>query len=143
VSHLDELLARPRDQRIREYKYRLAQTLVFGLPVIFLQYVGPSLGGVEAERWVAILQAVLTGWITYVGAAGMAFEGALLLWRRRPTLELLVAFAAVAMFLASLASLLVLLFTGEPWFRPLLFHGVVIVLAAWCGGRLVRLRKLA
>ena len=76
---LEQLLARPADQRLREYKYRCAQAIVFGLPVIGLQYLGPSIGGPEAPRWVAILQAALAGWVVYIGAAGMLFEGLLVL----------------------------------------------------------------
>ena len=136
MSHLDDLLSRPLDQRIREYKYRLAQTLIFGLPVIGLQYFGRRLGGAEAERWVGVLQAVLTGWIVYVGAAGMLFEGIILLWLRRPTVELLVATMAVAMFLYSAASVTGVIIRGELWYRPLVFHWVVIVVAGWCAARL-------
>jgi cation transport ATPase len=136
---LDDLLDRPADQRIREYKYRLAQTLVFGLPVVFLQYVGPHLGGAESERWVGLLQAILAGWIVYVGAVGMAFEGAILLWRRRPTVELAIATAAVGLFLYSAISVTGVIFTGQLWYRPLLFHWVVIVLTLWCAWRLWRI----
>jgi cation transport ATPase len=140
-SQIDDLLARPFDQRIREYKYRLAQTLVFGLPVIGLQYFGQRLGGAEAQRWVGVLQVVLTGWIVYVGAAGMLFEGAILLWRRRLTVELLVAVAAVSMFLYSAASVTGVLVRGELWYRPLVFHWVVIALAAWCAVKLMLARR--
>ena len=136
MSPLEDLLSRPLDQRIREYKYRLAQTLVFGLPVIFLQIFGRYLGGAESERWVGVLQAILTGWITYVGAAGMAFEGAILLSRRRPTVELLVATTAVGMFLFSAVAATGVIFRGEVWYRPLMFHWVVVLLAAWCALRL-------
>lgn len=138
--HLDDLLTRPLDQRIREYRYRLAQTLIFGLPVIGLQYFGHSLGGAEAERWVGILQAILTGWILYVAAAGMAFEGLILLLRRRPMLDLLIASVAIGLYLASLASLVVLLTAGAPWFRPFVFHWGVITLAGWCAVRLLTIR---
>ena len=64
---------------MREFQYRFAQATVFGLPVIALQICGPSLGGADAPRWVAILQILLCGWIVYVGAAGILFEGAILL----------------------------------------------------------------
>jgi cation transport ATPase len=138
-SAIDDLLARPLDQRIREYKYRLAQALVFGLPVIFLQYVGPHLGGAESERWVGVLQAILAGWIVYVGAAGMTFEGAILLGRRRMTLEFAVAVTAVGLFLYSAASVTGVIVRGQLWYRPLLFHWMVVLLAAWCGWRWSRL----
>ena len=48
---------RPVADRRREFKYRCAQALIFGLPVLVLQYFGHSLGGSrqEASRWIAIL----------------------------------------------------------------------------------------
>ena len=141
MSHLDDLLSRPLDQRIREYRYRLAQTLVFGLPVIALQFFGRSLGGAEAERWVGALQAILTGWIVYVGAAGMLFEGTILLWQGRLTIELLVAITVVGLFLYSAIAVTGVIFRGELWYRPLLFHWVVALLALWCAWRLVELRR--
>src|SRR3954466_3838186 len=74
----ETLLNRPREQRVREFKYRFAQSAVFGLPVLALQRFGPALGGAESPRWVGVLQLLLAGWVVYVGAAGMLFEGALL-----------------------------------------------------------------
>ena len=68
-SRLTALLARDDDQRLREYKYRFSQAAVFGLPVLALQGWGRSLGGPESERWVGVLQALLAGWVVYVGAA--------------------------------------------------------------------------
>src|SRR3954471_24338351 len=102
IPRLDELLARPAEQRLREYKYRCAQALIFGLPVLGLAVFGPSLGGPEAPRWIAILQALLTGWIVFVGAAGMLFERLVLLPRKGAHPELLVSLAAVALYLATL-----------------------------------------
>src|SRR5688572_5630049 len=81
-DNLETMLSRPLDQRVREHKYRFAQAAVFGLPVLGLQYFGHKLGGPEAGKWVGLLQALLAGWVMYVGAAGMLFEGILLLRRR-------------------------------------------------------------
>src|SRR5271156_1761343 len=69
------LLDRPRADRAREFRYRLGQAVVFGLPVIALEQFGHHLGGPESDRWVGILEALLAGWVVYVGAAGLAFEG--------------------------------------------------------------------
>jgi hypothetical protein len=69
----------------------------------------------------------------------MLFEGVLLLSRGRPTVEMLVAAAAVAMFLYSVASVTGVIVRGELWYRPLVFHWVVILLTAWCAWRLARL----
>jgi hypothetical protein len=64
-------LDRPLERRVREFKYRCAQTFVFGIPVLALQMFGRRLGGPESERWIAILQGLLCGWIVYVAAVGM------------------------------------------------------------------------
>src|SRR4051812_39463558 len=102
MSRLESLLARPDEQRLSEYKYRCAQAIIFGLPVIGLQYFGASLGGPEAPRWVAILQALLAGWVVWIGTAGMLFEGLILLPRRGPTIDLFVAAAAIALYVTTL-----------------------------------------
>ncbi len=138
-SELETLLVRPPEQRIREFQYRFAQAMVFGLPVIFLQYVGPSLGGPESDKWIGLLQALLSGWATYVGAAGMLFEGMILLSRRKPTLDGLVALSAIGMYFFSAISVFGIIFRGALFYRPLLFHVVIIVLIAWTGYRWWRL----
>ncbi|MGH7215050.1 MAG: hypothetical protein ACREIT_09840 [Tepidisphaeraceae bacterium] len=133
---MQSILERPREQRVREYQYRCAQSMVFGLPVVGLQVWGNSLGGPEADRWVGALQALLAGWVVYVGAAGMLFEGALLLLeRRRATGDFVVALLAVVAYLASLASVVALVVAGRALFRPVWFHWVVVALAAWTGFR--------
>ena len=131
-SKIQNLLARPDDQRLREYKYRFSQAVVFGLPVVALQWKGYSLGGAEADRWVGILQALLAGWVVYVGAAGMLFEGLILL-PRRVTADLLPALLAVAAYLFSLISVLHVPLDGRLGYRPLLFHVSVVIVAAWTG----------
>jgi cation transport ATPase len=100
-SSLAALLDRPASERAREYRYRFAQAAVFGLPVLALQYFGPTLGGREAGLWIGLFQAILTGWIVYVAAAGMWFEGLLLL-QRRLTADFIVATVAIIAFAASL-----------------------------------------
>src|SRR5687767_3056847 len=75
VDTLQSLLDRPVSERLRESKYRFAQSVVFGLPVLALQWFGYRLGGTEADRWIGLLQLLLAGWIMYVGAAGLLFEG--------------------------------------------------------------------
>src|SRR2546428_9823632 len=71
-------------QRRQEFKYRFGQSIVFGLPVIALQWFGRSLGGAEPDRWVTLFQALLAGWAVYVRATRMLGEGGLLLPVRRP-----------------------------------------------------------
>ncbi|MGB7160222.1 MAG: hypothetical protein WBD40_19295 [Tepidisphaeraceae bacterium] len=129
---LSDLLQRPNDQRLREYKYRFSQAIVFGLPVLALEVWGRALGGPESDRWVGILQALLAGWVVYVGAAGMLFEGLILL-PRRVMPDLFAAIVAIGAYLFSLVSVLHVLFTAQLWYRPLLFHVSVIVVALWTG----------
>ncbi|HVT88354.1 MAG TPA: hypothetical protein VHD56_05845 [Tepidisphaeraceae bacterium] len=102
---------------------------------MLLQWFGPSLGGqqVEQQRWIAILQAILAGWVTYVGATGMVVEGILRL--PRIGFDLLVGAVAASMYLYSAGSTLGVFFIGRPFYGPLMFHWTVLVLVLWCGGR--------
>ena len=139
ATALEATLSRPRPERIREYKYRFAQSVVFGLPVLALQEFGPSLGGPEAGRWVAVLQALLAGWVVYVAAAGMLFESALLLIRRRFSPDLPAAAVAVGAYLIGLSRALGLVL-GSAGSTPS-FHWAVVILAAWTGLRWLTLAK--
>ena len=140
-SAIDNLLSRAPDQRLREYKYRFGQSVVFGLPVIALQMYGRALGPTDSERWVSLLQALLAGWVLYVNL-GMLFEGILLLPARRVTGDFIVTILAVALYAASLISAAHGVVTSRLLFRPLLFHVVVVVLAAWTGWRWWRMSSL-
>ncbi|HEY1628333.1 MAG TPA: hypothetical protein VGF52_00660 [Tepidisphaeraceae bacterium] len=129
-------LARPWDQRQREFKYRFAQAVIFGLPVIALQYFGHSLGGTpsEANRWIAILQGLLCTWVVYVAAAGMLFEGIVLL-PHVLRLDFVIAAIAMLLYLFSIISMLPIFIHGHPLNMPRLFHYVIFILAIWCGFR--------
>jgi cation transport ATPase len=133
LNRLDALLARPADQRRREYQYRFAQSAVFGLPVLALEAFGRSLGGPEANRWVAILQGLLAGWVVYVGAGGMLFEAVLQLARGRPVADLLPAGGAVAFYAVGLWRTGLLLAHSET--ASPLFYWPVLILTTWCGLR--------
>jgi cation transport ATPase len=133
VGRTDTLIARPREQRAREFKYRFAQSLVFGLPVLALQRFGRALGWVEADRWVGLLQLVLAGWVLYVAAAGLLFEG-ILTRRRRVSADLIVALAAVAAFVLSISAVAATLFGRTPRWSPR-FDAVVALLIFWSGVR--------
>ena len=112
------VLDRPADQHRREFQYRFAQSAVFGLPVLALQWFGRSLGGPESDRWVAILQALLR------------------LVRGRLTPDLLPAAFAVLLYLASVMlgiAHVVAPRTGP--FPPVYFHWTVAVLVCWTGLR--------
>src|SRR5687768_1236958 len=114
----------PLHERIRQYKYRFAQSLVFGLPVIALEIWCRALGGRDADRWVLFLQALLAGWVMYVGAGGMLVGGLLALPKFTPDLP--VAAAAIACYAAALASF------AAPALRPwALFTCAVVLVTAW------------
>jgi hypothetical protein len=116
--------------RIREFRYRTGQSFVFGVPVLALQWFGPHLGGPEAPRWIGILQALLSGWILYVAAGGMLFEGILeRSWKLLP--DALVALLAIGLYLFSLTCLLPVFVTGRMLAPPLMFHWAVTLLMCW------------
>jgi cation transport ATPase len=133
------LLTRSADQRLREYKYRFSQSVVFGLPVLALQRFGPVLGPTDSQRWVGLLQALLCGWVVYVNL-GMLFEGiALLFAQKRLTGDLIVASASAGLYLYSLVSAFHGVVTKRLWY-PTLFHLCIMLLAMWTGWQWFRRR---
>ena len=130
---IELLLSRPHDQRLREYRYRFSQSVVFGLPVLALQAYGPALGPADSDRWVSLLQALLAGWVVYVNL-GMLAE-AVLLRGRRLRGDFAVTASALALYLYSLVSAAAGVVSGRLWYRPILFHMTVILLAGWTGWR--------
>jgi hypothetical protein len=127
---LSDLVNRPRAVRFKEFKYRCAQSLIFGLPVLALQYFGPRLGGPEAPRWIGVLQALLSGWILYIAAAGMLLEG-LIAPSRRTLPDMLVGVVATLLYLVSLFLVLPVFLTGRPLHHALAFHWMVVLLMFW------------
>ena len=138
---IQALLQRPLDQRVREFKYRFAQSVVFGLPVLALQRFGSALGWVEADRWVGVLQMLLAGWVVYVAAAGLLFEGILLL-PGKISADLFVAVGAVAFYLFSVVGVMQVLLQAKPWHAPL-FHVSILLLIPWSGLRWWQLTRRA
>jgi hypothetical protein len=141
------LLDRPDTQRLQEFKYRLGQAAVFGLPVLALEGFGRSLGGVDSDRWVFLLQSLLAGWVVYVAAAGMLAEAILLLAGRRlcghvfanglvAVLALLAYLLGLVWGIASLAR------NGGIWLHWRgFFSWAVVIVAAWSAIQLWRMRK--
>ena len=137
-NRLDELLNRPLDQRLREYKYRFAQSVVFGLPVLALQWWGSALGPADSQRWVSLLQSFLCGWVLYVNL-GMLFEG-LLVPRLRFRGDFLVAVIATILYLISVISALHGIITTRLWY-PLFYSPIIVILMVWSGWRWFRLAR--
>jgi hypothetical protein len=143
-ARLHELLTRPRDQRLREYKYRFGQSIVFGLPVIALHFWGANLGPVDSQRWSSLLQSLLCGWVVYVNL-GMLFEGFV---DRRLTStstvesrlrgDFIVATIALSLYLYSVISAIKGIITSHLWY-PTLFQFCIILLSTWSAWRWWRL----
>ncbi len=131
---ISDLLNRPIEQREREFRYRCAQAFVFGVPVLALQWLGPKLGGAEAPRWIWLLQAILCGWIVYIGALAMLVEG-LIVRSRKLLADTIVAGISTGMYLYSLICVVPLFVTGRMLPGPRLFHCVVMLLIGWTGVR--------
>jgi cation transport ATPase len=140
VQQLSLFVRRTAADRAREFKYRFAQSAVFGLPVIALQLFGPVLGPADWPRWVSLLQALLAGWVVYVNL-GMLFEGFVLLWWREWTWSLPVVLIAIGAYLYSAGGAMVAITTTQLPYR-LLFDGCVTLLAVWTGWRWMRLARL-
>src|SRR2546423_13647267 len=87
-------------ERVRQWKYRFAQSAVFGLPVVAVHFLGPGLGGPEAARWVALFELLLAGWVLYVGALGMIGDAVI---RRTMTLDAVVGCASLVAYLAGVS----------------------------------------
>jgi cation transport ATPase len=142
VNEFRRLLSRSSTERCREFRYRFAQCAIFGLPVLGLQWIGPLLSARpdEASRWVPLLQAILTGWICYIGALPMGVE-ALILIRRRWSIDGLVAAVALLSYLYSLTLLVTAFLHPGAIYRTFLFHAVVSLLATWNGLRWAWIRR--
>ena len=93
---LNAILNRSPAERLREHKYRCAQSIIFGLPVLALAWFGPALGGAESFRWVGLFQLLLTAWVVFVGALGLLSDALL---RGRWTLDGIAGLCASIAFL--------------------------------------------
>jgi cation transport ATPase len=140
---VNSVLDRPETERLREHRYRFGQGFVFGAPVVFLACFAEALGGAMAGVWSGLLQALLAGWVIYVGAAGMIFEGMLLLGRRRVSADFLMGLAGIALYVPGLVG----------WGRVLArapgaavgwwFGACVLALTAWAGLQWLRIARRA
>jgi cation transport ATPase len=128
-------------ERCREYRYRFSQAMVFGIPVLVLEWAGHGLGGDESTRYIGLFNALLAGWVVYASGLGMVIEGLMIL-RRRVMPDLVFSITAVAAYLLSTVSLIHLLIAGT-LLVPLLFHWCVILLAGWTGFQWWRLHRLS
>ena len=137
---LQTILDRPLSERLREHKYRFAQCVVFGIPVIALHLLGPKLGGSDAARWTGLLQSLLTAWIVYLGAIPLLAEGFLLIMRRQFKIDLPIALCAAVLYIAGVAGWITTLRGRAPFF-PSAFSCCVMLLVLWSGVQWLHLLK--
>ena len=137
---IQSILNRPLSERIREHKYRFAQCLIFGIPVLALHYLGPKLGGSDAPRWTGLLQSLLAGWILYIGAIPLLAEGVLLMAHRQFKLDILIALSAIVLYILGLTGWIMTL-RGRAASFPSAFSCSVVVLVLWSGVQWLRLRN--
>jgi cation transport ATPase len=137
---IQTVLDRPISERLREHKYRFAQCVVFGIPVIALHFLGPKLGGADAARWTGLLQSLLTGWIVYLGAIPLLAEGFLLIMHRQFKIDVLIGHCAVVLYIIGVAGWIMTV-RGRTAFYPSAFSFCVIILVLWSGVQWLRLRS--
>jgi hypothetical protein len=87
------------------------------------------LGGAESSRWIALLQALLAGWIIYIAATGPLFEG-LVAFSSRTFPDLLVSVLAIVLYLYSVACAIAILIPHHTVGAPR-FHWTVLLLMPW------------
>jgi len=137
---IQTILNRPSSERLREYKYRFAQCMVFGLPVLALQLFGHNLGGPESARWIGLLQTLLTGWVMYVGAVGMLVEGVMSIAGGKFKPDLVVAALAMILYGLGVAGWIMIL-RGTGAFFPRAFGLAVLLLICWSGLQWIRMTR--
>ena len=127
-----ELLNRPVAERIREYKYRFAQSAVFGMPVLALHFIGPQLGGPEAPRWIGLLEMLLAGWVVYVGVLAMVVEA---MMRKKISLDSIIASLALLSYLIAAISFLRAMILAQGFHLYWGFPAAVLISIALNGAR--------
>jgi cation transport ATPase len=133
-------LNRPVAERLREHKYRFAQCMVFGLPVLALYSFGARLGGPEAARWIGLMQALLAGWCLYLAALPMLSESLMLMAMGKVKIELLIAVAAMILYVVGAIGWIFTLL-GRPALMPSAFAFAVLILILWSGMQWFRLAR--
>ena len=140
-----------RAQVAKEYKARLAVTVMFGLPAIVLHYLAPALvGGVPDARGMLqpwLIEMLLVGWLCIAAAWPVLWQGALALRNLRATPDLLVSVLIAAVYLPCAIGVVLLPFRGEVWFGTPqagggpAFHAVAMLIALVSFSRWMMLRN--
>ncbi len=109
-----------REHMTREYRLRLAQSLVFGLPALAVHYLAPVLARGSGQSagsliypW--IFEMILVGWTLWTAGLPMLWQGGLALLRGKCTGDLLTAAIVLAAFAPSALGVVSFLWTSDPW----------------------------
>jgi cation transport ATPase len=129
---LSDLTNRSQTERLREFKYRFAQSAVFGLPVLALHFYGPFLGRAEAPRWIGFLEILLSGWVVWIGLFAMVVEALLI---KIPTFDSIIASIGLVAFLFAAISFIRLLLSQSVSHLMIGFPVAVAISILWNGLR--------
>lgn len=137
---IQSILDRPASERLREHKYRFAQCVIFGIPVVALYYFGPKLGGADSARWTGLLQSLLAGWTLYIGAVPLLTESLLLLAQHKLKFDFLISLCAFILYILGLIGWIFSL-RGNRAPVPVAFSLLIILLVLWSGVQWLRLSR--
>jgi len=140
---IEAVLDRPDAERLREYRHRCAQSLIFGLPVLGLELFGQRLGGPNAHLPVGGFQAILAGWIILICVTPMLIHGFFMLVRRRLTGELVIGICALSLYALAGARWVESIHGYIGGFLSAGFSWAVIIVAVWSGFQWWRFSKRA
>jgi len=117
-----------------EYKARVAQLLMFGLPAAAVHYLSPMLaaGGGEPRSMLYpwLFEALLVGWVAIAAAWPVLYQGLLSAMHVRMTCDLLSTALVAAAWLPSVFGTISLLWTDAPWFGDApMYHAALYTIA--------------
>jgi hypothetical protein len=113
--------------------------------VLALQLFGPSLGGPESSKWIGLFQALLAGWVMYIGALPILLEEAMDTMlrprhQRSRSLSMLVVLLALMFYVIGIATWVLILLRRSP-IIPAPFAITVSIVILWCGWKSLRLSR--
>ena len=113
-------------KRLRIGRQAVITALMYGLPVMGLEFLGPRLASTAAggDVWWRVLQGVLCGMLLYSPAGGpIVFGGLRAAWLRAPNMDSLIALGVLAAFVSSAVAVVL------PSATHYHFHAVAMILA--------------
>ncbi len=113
-------------KRLRIGRQAVITALMYGLPVMGLEFLGPRLASAApgGEVWWRVLQGVLCAMLLYSPAGGpIIFGGLRAAWHRAPNMDSLIALGVLAAFVSSAVAV------ALPGVTQYHFHAVAMILA--------------